>query len=100
MKHWLRRLPLRKLGRIAWAAALCGTIAWLALVTVSPHEPDDAHAVRYVSRHDVRYVSEDMSLVLHILFGVNVTLGLIAAGCHFATRNVEDGNWPGRIGEP
>ena len=95
MKRWLRRL-----GRIAWGVALCGTIAWLALVTISPHEPDAAHALRYVSRHDVRYVSEDMSLMLHLLFGVNVTLGLLAAGCHFATKNTEDGTWPGRIGEP
>ena len=85
---------------MAWAAALCGTIGWLALVTVAPQEPDATHPVRYAYRHDVRYVSQDMSRVLHILFGVNVTLGLLAAGCHFATRNVTDGNWPGTIGEP
>ena len=94
MKHRLRRL-----GRMAWAVALCGTVALLALVAISPQEPDAAHPVRYVLRHDVRYVSEDMSLVLQILFGVNVALGLVAAGCHFASKDVGDGSWPGRIGE-
>ncbi|QOZ48814.1 hypothetical protein XH89_20925 [Bradyrhizobium sp. CCBAU 53340] len=95
MKRWLRRL-----GRMTWIAALCGTVAWLALVTISPHEPDAAHPVRYVSRHDVRYVSTDMSQVLRILFGVNFALVVVAAGCHFASKDPGDGNWPGRIGEP
>lgn len=95
MKRWLRRL-----GRIAWGAGLCGTIALLALMTVSPQDPDAAHPVRYVLRHDVRYVSQDMSLVLHILFGVNFMLIVIAAGCHFASKDTDDGSWPGRIGEP
>lgn len=87
MKRWLRRL-----GRIAWVAALCGTIAWLALVTISPHEPDDAHPVRYVSRHDVRYVSDDTSLVLHILFGVNFSLMLVGARLHFGSKDAGDGS--------
>ena len=95
MKRWLRRL-----GRLAWVAALCGTVTWLALTTISPHEPDAAHPVRYAHRHDVRYVSEDMNLVLQILLGVNFALVLVAAGCHFASRDMGDGNWPGRIGEP
>ncbi|MGY3240511.1 MULTISPECIES: hypothetical protein [unclassified Bradyrhizobium] len=95
MKRWLR-----KLGRMAWAAGLCGTVAWLALTTISPQEPDAAHPVRYVHRHDVRYVGADMSLVLQILFGLNFALVLVAAGCHFAGKDVEDGSWPGRIGEP
>jgi hypothetical protein len=95
MKRWIRRL-----GRIAWGVALCGTVALLALVAISPHEPDGAHPVRYVLRHDVRYVSEDMSLLLQILLGANIALGLVAAGCHFATKDTGDGSWPGRIGEP
>ncbi|SFK03875.1 hypothetical protein SAMN05216525_14944 [Bradyrhizobium sp. Gha] len=72
---------------------------WLALTTVSPQEPDAAHPVRYVHRHDVRYVSEDMSLVLQIQLGLNFAL-VVFAGCHFASRDVGDGYWPGRIGEP
>ncbi|QAU47207.1 hypothetical protein [Bradyrhizobium guangzhouense] len=95
MKRWLRRLE-----RITWAAALCGTVALLALMAISPGEPDAAHPVRYVLRHDVRYVSEDMRLVLQILLGVNMSLGLVAAGCHFARKDPGDGSWPGRIGEP
>ena len=89
-----------KAWKTAWAAALCGTVAWLALVSISPHDPDAAHPARYASRHDVRYVSEDMGLVLRILFGVNVTLALVAAGCHFAGKDARGGDWPGRIGEP
>jgi hypothetical protein len=85
---------------MAWVAAICGTVAWLALVTISPAEPDAAHPVRYVQRHSVRYVSEEMSLILQILLGVNVALVLAAAGCHFASRDVSNGHWPGRIGEP
>ena len=95
MKRWLRRLE-----RMTWAAALCGTVAWLALPTMSPHQPDAAHSVRYAHRHDIRYVSEDMSLLLQILLGANFALVLIAAGCHFASRDVAAGNWPGRIAEP
>ena len=94
MKRWLRRL-----GRMAWAAGLCGTVAWLALTTISPQEPDAA-PVRYVHRHDVRYVGADMSLVLQILFGLNFALVLVAAGCHLAGKDVGDESWPGRIGEP
>jgi len=91
---------LQRLERIAWVAALCGTSALLALVAISPQVPDAAHPVRYVLRHDVRYVSEDMSLALQILLGLNMTLGLVAAGCHFARKDPGDGSWPGRIGEP
>jgi len=95
MKRWQRRL-----GRIAWIAALCGTVALLALMAISPGEPDAAHPVRYVLRHDVRYVSADMSLLLQILLGANMTLGVVAAACHFASKDPGDGSWPGRIGEP
>lgn len=38
MTRWLQRL-----GKIARVAALCGTVAWLVLVTISPQEPDAAH---------------------------------------------------------
>ncbi|MBR0775348.1 hypothetical protein JQ625_10945 [Bradyrhizobium diazoefficiens] len=82
MKLWLQRL-----GKIARVVALCGTLAWLVLTTISPHEPDAAHPQRYVQRHDVRYVSEGMGRALRILLGVNFTLALVAIGCHFATRD-------------
>ena len=95
MTRWLRRL-----GRIAWVAAICGTVAWLGLVTISPGEPDAAHPVRYAHRHSVSYVSEEMNLVLQILLGVNFALVVVAAGCHFASKDVGDSDWPGRIGEP
>lgn len=84
MKRWLQRL-----GKVARVAALCGTVIWLALVTMSPGEPDAAHAERYAHRHDVRYVSEDMGLVLRILLGSNFTLAMIAFGCHFVTKDIE-----------
>ena len=72
----------------------------LALMAISSGQPDAAHPVRFVLRHDVRYVSEEMSLILQILLGANMTLGVVAAACHFATKDVSDGPWPGRIGEP
>ncbi|UVO33815.1 hypothetical protein KUL72_20050 [Bradyrhizobium arachidis] len=85
MKRWVRSL-----GKIARVAALCGTFAWLALTTISPREPDAAHPERYVQRHDVRYVSEDMGLTLRILLGASFTLAMVAFGCHFATRDAAD----------
>lgn len=45
---------------------------------------------RYAHRHDVRYVSEDMGLVLRILFGSTFALAMVALGCHFATRDMQD----------
>ncbi|MBR0850002.1 hypothetical protein JQ543_19780 [Bradyrhizobium diazoefficiens] len=78
---------LRSLGKIARVVALCGTVAWLALTTMSPHEPDAAHTERYVQRHDVRYVSADMGLALRILLGVNFALAMVAFGCHLAARD-------------
>jgi hypothetical protein len=86
MKRWLQRL-----GKVARVAALCGTVVWLALVTISPQAPDAAHPERYAHRHDVRYVSEDMGLVLRILLGANFTLAMVAFGCHFATKDMGDG---------
>ncbi|WP_246773870.1 hypothetical protein [Bradyrhizobium diazoefficiens] len=83
--RWLQRL-----GRIARVAALCGTVAWLVLVTISPQEPDAAHPERYAHRQDVRYVSEDMGLVLRILFGSTFALAMVAFGCHFAIRDMQD----------
>ena len=82
MKRWLERL-----GRIARVAALCGTVAWLVLLTISPGQPDAAHPERYAHRHDVRYVSGETGLALRILLGANFTLALVALGCHVATRN-------------
>ncbi|MGY8705100.1 hypothetical protein RAD16_05075 [Bradyrhizobium sp. 18BD] len=82
MKSWLERL-----GRIARVAGLCGTVAWLALLTISPGQPDAAHPERYAHRHDVSYVSGETGLALRILLGVNFTLALVALGCHFATRD-------------
>jgi hypothetical protein len=84
---------LRSLGKIARVAALCGTVSWLVLTTISPHEPDAAHPERYAQRHDVRYVSEGMGPALRILLGVNFTLALVAFGCHFATRDPRDDNF-------
>ncbi|HEV2156338.1 hypothetical protein [Bradyrhizobium sp.] len=82
MKSWLERL-----GRIARVAALCGTVAWLMLLTISPGQPDAAHPERYAHRHDVRYVGGETGSALRILLGVNFTLVLVALGCHFATRD-------------
>lgn len=87
MKRWLQRL-----GRVVRVAALCGTVVWLALVTMSPGEPDAAHPERYAHRHDVRYVSEDMGLVLRILLGSTFALAMVAFGCHFATKDIGDGH--------
>ena len=85
MKRWLQRL-----GKIARVAALCGTVAWLVLLTVSPQQPDAAHSERYAHRHDVRYVSQEMGATLRILLGSNFALVLVAFGCHFATRDMRD----------
>lgn len=87
MRRWLHRL-----GQIARVGALCGTVAWLALTTISPREPDAAHPERYAHRHDVRYVSDDIGSVLRILLGVSFTLAMVAFACHFATRDVGDGS--------
>ena len=86
MKRWLQRL-----GKIARVAALCGTVAWLVLLTVSPQQPDAAHSERYAHRHDVRYVNQEMGATLRILLGSNFALVLVAFGCHFATRDMRDG---------
>lgn len=86
MKRWLE-----KLGKTARIAGLCGTVAWLALLTISPGQPDAAHPERYAHRHDVRYVSAETGSALRILLGLNVTLALVALGCHLATRDVGDG---------
>lgn len=85
MKRWLERL-----GRIATVAGICGTVAWLVLLTSSPQQPDAAHPERYAHRHDVRYVSERTELILRILLGSNFALALVVLGCHFATRNMDD----------
>ena len=82
MKRWLQRI-----GEIARVAAICGTVAWLVLLTSSPQAPDAAHPERYAHRHDVRYVSEGTELALRILLGSSFTLALVAFGCHFATRD-------------
>ncbi len=87
MTRWLERL-----GKVTRVTALCGTVVWLALVTISPQAPDAVHPERYVHRHDVRYVSEDMGLVLRILLGTNFTLAVVAIGCHFATKDMRDGH--------
>ncbi|MET4203684.1 hypothetical protein ABIA95_008209 [Bradyrhizobium sp. LA8.1] len=86
MKRWLQRL-----GKIARIAALCGTVAWLVLLTVSTQAPDAAHPERYSHRHDVRYVSPEMGSTLRILLGSTFALVLVAFGCHFATRDMRDG---------
>ena len=86
MKRWLQRL-----GKIARVAALCGTVAWLVLLTSSPQTPDAAHPERYAHRHDVRYVNQEMGATLRILLGSNFALVLVAFGCHFATRDMRDG---------
>ncbi|MET3967043.1 MULTISPECIES: hypothetical protein [Bradyrhizobium] len=86
MKRWLQRL-----GKIARIAALCGTIAWLVLLTISPQQPDAAHPERYAHRHDVRYVSQETGSTLRILLGSTFALVLVAFGCHFATRDMRDG---------
>ncbi|OPY95800.1 hypothetical protein A5906_07485 [Bradyrhizobium sacchari] len=85
MKRWLQ-----KLGKVARVAALCGTIAWLMLLTISPQVPDAAHPERYAHRHDVRYVSEGTELALRILLGASFTLALLAFGCHFATKDMQE----------
>lgn len=85
MKRWLQMI-----GRIARVAALCGTVAWLVLLTSSPQQPDAAHPERYAHRHDVRYVSESTELALRILLGSSFTLAMVAFGCHFATRDMQD----------
>jgi hypothetical protein len=85
MKRWLHQL-----GKIARVMALCGTVAWLALTTISPQAPDAAHPERYAHRHDVRYVSADIGLALRILLGASFTLAMVAFGCHFWTRDVGD----------
>ncbi|MDA9399239.1 hypothetical protein XH79_10825 [Bradyrhizobium sp. CCBAU 45389] len=84
MKRWLQRL-----GKVARVAAICGTVAWLVLLTSSPQAPDAAHPERYAHRHDVRYVSEGTERALRILLGSSFTLALVAFGCHFATRDTE-----------
>jgi len=71
MKRWLQRI-----GEIARVAAICGTVAWLVLLTSSPQAPDAAHPERYAHRHDVRYVSEGTELALRILLGSSFTLAL------------------------
>lgn len=86
MKRWLQRL-----GTTARVAALCGTVAWLVLVTSSPQAPDAAHPQRYAHRHDVRYVSEGTGLALRLLLGSALSLVLVAVGCHFATKDMQDG---------
>jgi hypothetical protein len=83
MTRWLQRL-----GKIARVLALCGTLAWLVLLTSSPEAPDAAHPQRYAHRHDVRYVSEGRELALRILLGSSFTLVLVAFACHFATRDM------------
>ncbi|WFU21342.1 hypothetical protein QA649_24880 [Bradyrhizobium sp. CB1717] len=85
MKRWLQRL-----GKVARVAALCGTVAWLVLLTSSPQAPDAAHPERYAHRHDVRYVSEGMEWALQILLGASFTLAMVAFGCHFATRDMRE----------
>jgi hypothetical protein len=85
MMRWLQRL-----GKIARVLALCGTVAWLVLLTSSPEMPDAAHPVRYSHRHDVRYVSAQTELVLRVLFGSTFALVLVAFGCHFATRDMRE----------
>lgn len=85
MKRWLQGL-----GKIARVAALCGTVAWLVLLTVSPQQPDAAHPERYAHRHDVRYVSQETGSILRILLGSTFALILVAFGCHFATRDMRD----------
>lgn len=85
MMRWLQRL-----GWIARVAAICGTVAWLVLLTSSPQAPDAAHLERYAHRHDIRYVSEGTELALRILLGTSFTLALVAFGCHFATRDMRE----------
>ncbi|MET4208650.1 hypothetical protein ABIB95_003467 [Bradyrhizobium sp. LA2.1] len=86
MRRWLQRL-----GKIARIAALCGTVAWLVLLTVSPQQPDATHPERYAHRHDVRYVSQETGSTLRILLGATFALVLVAFGCHFATTDMRDG---------
>jgi hypothetical protein len=86
MTRWLQRL-----GKVARVAALCGTVAWLVLLTSSPQEPDAEHPERYAHRHDVRYVSQETGSTLRILLGSTFALVLVAFGCHFATRDMRDG---------
>jgi len=85
MRRWLQRI-----GQVARVAALCGTVAWLVLLTSSPQAPDAAHPERYAHRHDIRYVSEGTELVLRLLLGASFTLALVAFGCHFATRDMRE----------
>ena len=81
MKRWLQML-----GKIARVAAICGTVAWLVILTSSPQEPDAAHPQVYRHRRVVRYVSEETGLILRILLGSSFALVLVAFGCHFATK--------------
>ncbi|EJN15655.1 hypothetical protein PMI42_00672 [Bradyrhizobium sp. YR681] len=85
MKRWLQNL-----GKIARIAAICGTVAWLVLLTRSPQAPDAAHPQRYAHRHDVRYVSEGTELTLRILLGASFTLVLVAFGCHLAIKDMRE----------
>lgn len=85
MKRWLQRI-----GKIARVVAICGTVAWLVLLTSSPQQPDAAHPQRYAHRHDVRYVSEGTELALRILLGSTFALVVVAFGCHFATRDMRE----------
>jgi hypothetical protein len=86
----MRAAWIQRLGKIARIAAICGTVAWLALLTISPQEPDASHPQFYGHRHVVRYVSEEMGLALHVLFSSSFALVLVAFGCHFATKDDEN----------
>lgn len=80
-------MNLQRIGKIARVGAICGTVAWLVLLTASPREPDGAHPQRYAHRHDVRYVSDDTGLALRILLSASFCLFLVAVGCHFASKD-------------
>lgn len=80
-------MNLPRIGKIARVGAICGTVAWLVLLTASPQEPDATHSQRYAHRHDVRYVSDESGLVLRILLGASFALFLVAVGCHFASKD-------------
>jgi hypothetical protein len=92
MKRWLQRF-----GSISRIAAICGTVAWLVLLTCSPQEPDASHPQFYGHRHVVRYVSEEMGLALRILFNSTFVLVLLSFGCQAATSRLEEkkrDGWP------
>lgn len=80
-------MNLQRIGRIARIGAICGTVAWLVLLTASPQVPDAAHPQRYAHRHDIRYVSDETGLTLRILLAASFTLFLVAVGCHFAGKD-------------